>query len=735
MKRGRNGALICAGVFIAVWLMDSSVVLAQTAGTTSDTPTSSGGLIIFLLLLLSGALLTMLLRTAQKNQQLLEQQAENQTRQAGQERLQQVLNTALHGIASIDEQGRISYFNPAAEHMFGFSAAKSVGMEFRDLLIPLEDEADVDIMQLLRGNDADGVLQLTGLHSDGHQFPLELTIGADRDALSGKALYVIVMRDITHLKQREEELHKAIEATQVASRAKSQFLANMSHELRTPLNAVIGYTEMLLEDAEEDGNEEIMPDLHRIVGSAKHLLGLINDILDISKIEAGRMELFVESFSVDSCVRTVKSTIQGLAEKNGNRLDVFCDENIGRMVGDEQRVRQILFNLLSNACKFTKQGVVSLNVMRDACEDCNHVLFEVRDSGIGMSEEQLARIFDPFTQADGSTTRKYGGTGLGLSIVRQFVDLMGGNISVESTPDEGTCFQVCLPMDCSTGAATQLKDLGVSEEEIRTQLATLETSDNAGVAEDGRPLVLVIEDDLSSLEMIVRALEKDGYAVATAISGEHGLKLLEEIRPVAVVLDIVLPGIDGWTVLRHIKADPELVNIPVVLCTMLDESRRGYVLGASAYVAKPIEREPFLKILRKVTESQSDGELSVMIVEDDVATRDLTTQMLEREGMRVLTAQDGMEGLELLRRSRPDVILLDLMMPNMDGFQFLERIREQAHTRDIPVVVVSSKDLTPEEINFLKGKVSQMLKKHLEPEDSLIERIRETLANSTSKAA
>ena len=340
------------------------------------------------------------------------------------------------------------------------------------------------------------------------------------------------------LAKSHRELGYARDAALQASRAKSDFLANMSHELRTPLNAIIGYGEMLQEEVRDNEHDEYLSDLERIVASGRHLLGLINDVLDLSKIEAGKMEVHVEAFDLDEFARDIEGTITPLVRKNSNTIEVRCGSQLGSMRSDATKVRQVLFNILSNASKFTRDGVITLELEREAVpagEDW--ITFRIRDTGIGMTPEQLGRVFEAFSQAEETTARDYGGTGLGLAITRQFCEILGGSIRCESEPGVGSMFEVRLPDRSSV-------DL--------QQPPVLESSEVVA----GGTTVLVVDDDAAARDLISRFLHREGFAVLTAATGEQAMRMAREQRPDVITLDVIMPGMDGWEVLRALKADP-----------------------------------------------------------------------------------------------------------------------------------------------------------------------------------
>jgi len=499
------------------------------------------------------------------------------------------------------------------------------------------------------------------------------------------------------------DLEAARDQAHAANIAKSAFLATMSHELRTPLNAIIGYSELLAEDLGD--RPEAQEDVGRVLSAARHLLALISDILDLSKIEAGRMEIVIETVDLRELVDGVIATVTPLAQRAGNRLIVDLDPEIGALESDATKIRQMLLNLAANAAKFTHGGEIRIHAAAATSADGRDGLrIAVADQGIGIAPEKLAAIFQPFVQADSTTTRRYGGTGLGLAITSRFAAMLGGTIDVTSQPGVGSTFTLWLPRRIGAGAA-------------------LTGPAPAGDGTAGH--VLVIDDDLEARRILHRLLTREGLRVSLAASGEEGLQMARELHPDLITLDVLMPGMDGWTVLAALKDDPALADTPVIVLTITSDRGTALSLGAADYIVKPIERDRLLRVVERVSGDGSSPQ--VLIVDDSPEARELLRRALAGGPWRIREAADGAEALARMAESRPAVVLLDLMMPEIDGFGVLERMRADPHLREVPVVVVTAKTLSAQERAFLSGSVIRILEKGSILQGSLIAEARALL--------
>ena len=637
-------------------------------------------------------------------------QAEEALREQ-QRHLAAVLDNLPDATFVVDRHGVLTAWNRAVEELSGVRAEDMVGKgnyqyalpfygERRPMLIDLVFLPDHELFATYRHvrRVGDAILGESHILTRRGEAWFEGSAGILRDARGAVIGAVETIRDLTERK-RFEKLEAAKAAAEEANAAKSAFLANMSHELRTPLNAIIGYSEMLDEELGEIGETGMAADARKIRSAGKHLLALINDILDLSKIEAGKMELYLETTDLQEVLEDVVVTIRPMMDQNGNTL-VRDDQGGWPLIrADRLKLRQSLLNLLSNASKFTKGGTVRLGV---AVADGRLVL-TVADNGIGMTPGQLGKLFQAFTQADASTTRQFGGTGLGLAITRQFCRMMGGEVTVESEFGVGTTFTIRLPL---VPAASD-------------PAAGPEPAGPPAAAAGSGPLALVVDDDPGACEILGRNLEAQGYRVITAGDGEEGLRLATEHRPAIITLDVIMPHTDGWSFLNRLKADPTLASIPVIMVSVLEDDRTACALGAAHYLSKPVDQDRLRTILEPYR-----GRRCVLLVEDDPAARSMTRRLLEKQGWSVVEAGNGRVALDRMNDSPPDLILLDLMMPVMDGFEFAAELRRREDWRAVPVIVLTAKDITAADRERLDGSIQRILQKGAIKLEDLVKEIR-----------
>jgi PAS domain S-box-containing protein len=528
--------------------------------------------------------------------------------ESSEEQLRLIINAAMDAVITMNADGRITNWNSEAEKTFGWTPEEALGRRLYDVILPLRFRADHEreLQRFLVTGEGTILRQrteMTALHRDGHEFPAEVATSPVR--FGGQWIFSSFMRDIAEHKRAQEELLDAKQAAEEANRAKSIFLANMSHELRTPLNAIIGYSEMLEEETEELGKLAVVRDLQRIQSAGKHLLALINDILDLSKIEAGKMGVHLETFDVAQMIDEIASTVQPTVAINSNTLQVDVAKNAGEMCADLTKVRQILLNLLSNSCKFTDHGTITLSADRRTIDHRDWLRFIVRDTGIGITAEQQQNLFREFSQADASIARKYGGTGLGLAIMYRFIQIMRGTISVDSQPARGSTFTIQIPAEC-TVETSEPAPLPL----LVDGLAALQP------AQPNRGTILVIDDDPAVRDLTTRFLKKMGFHVVTAEGGTEGLRVARNIHPMLITLDVMMPEVDGWSVLKELKADPGLAEIPVIMISVVDNLQMGIGLGASNFLIKPVDRDRLAVLVEQYGSARPSSENSETIPDE-----------------------------------------------------------------------------------------------------------------------
>ncbi|WP_298684546.1 response regulator [uncultured Methanomethylovorans sp.] len=655
--------------------------------------------------------------------------------QESKQRLETVLSNIISGVVLVDVQThQIVDVNPIAEELIGLPKEKIVGNICHDFICPAHT-GKCPITDL--GSTVDRSEQVL-INKDGTKIPILKS--AITVTVADKNYLVESFVDMTTMKEAEKSLIESKVAAETANRAKSEFLATMSHELRTPLNAIIGFSDLMMGGSVGEVADMQKKFLGNISTSGKHLLSLINNVLDLSKIEAGKMELNYELFSAYCTIDEVKQLVSPLADKKGIKLEFIRDERLDKIYADRIRFKQILFNLASNAIKFTPQaGKITISAhMTDSMAQ-----FTVTDTGIGISEENKSKLFQPFMQLDSAANRKYEGTGLGLSLVKQFVELHHGRIWFESELGKGTSFTFELPLQQNTNAEATAEAVRAEAVPVRSEIKSMANAPEPTLSQSNaeskipapkimeppyargdEPLILVVEDDDASRELLEVTLVHEGYRVATAANGKTALEIANKLKPFAITLDIMMPGMDGWDVLRQLKEKDQTHDIPVIITSMMEDRKTSIVWGAVEHFIKPIQKEELLGTLNKIKANLSRSSLSVLVVDDERSTVELMDAMLRGKEFDVLMAYGGQEAIDTAFNKHPDVIVLDLMMPEVSGFDVIKALKSSPETIDIPVIICTAKDLDSDDKKSLAGNVACIVHKGMLTKDKLIDLIK-----------
>lgn len=519
------------------------------------------------------------------------------------------------------------------------------------------------------------------------------------------------------VKERTEELDRANKELKRSSQHKNIFIANMSHELRTPLNSILGFSNVLLDKTFGELTETQERYVRNINSSGRYLLDLINNILDIAKIEAGKYDMSYEEFFLDSAIGEVANTMRGIAEKKNIKIEIDVDASVGSIVADKTKIKQIFYNLLSNAIKFTPEGgKIGIKASRIIIKKGENLEESIRcsvwDTGVGISAEDKERIFDEFVQADSAFSKRYGGTGLGLALTKRLVELHGGSIFVESVLGSGSTFTFTIP--CVSGG------------KIKTPIEEVEAVRlNFPWMDEKAPLILIIEDDTASSELMTIHLTQAGYRVAHAFDGEEAIEKVKKLKPFAILLDIMLPKKDGWEVLQELKTDKITSQIPVLIHSIVDNKDLAFALGATDYLLKPLDRTTLLEKLQGLSVLKAKKTPVTILIIESNRSLDYLKETLEPQEFLIYSAQEGKRGLELAAALRPDIILLDFELPDMLGFEAITELKGHPSTMNIPVFVLTEKDISVEDRINLMGKIERIIRKHKFDIGELIDHIME----------
>ena len=618
-----------------------------------------------------------------------------------------IMEHSLDVICAIDAQGRFVTMSPACMNVWGYAPEELIGRRYIDFVHPddveMTNQAAASVMEGKPVQDFENLYR----HKDGSTVPIVWSAFWSE----AEDTMFCVARDNTERKRAEAELRAAKASAEQAYQAKSQFLAYMSHELRSPLNAILGFSEILEDQSVGALNPKQARYVSNVLTSGRHLLQLINDILDLAKVEAGRLELHRSRYAAERAVEDVLAVVKSLAHKKSIALDYVCDPGLPLLHADQAKFKQVLYNLLSNAIKFTPDGgrvSVRATLADPKAFDGNAGLrISVIDSGIGLKEADIQRLFREFEQIDSTYARKQSGTGLGLALSKKLIELHGGRIWVESDGEErGSAFHFELPLHAE--ATTENDRAALAEKLAATEPPSARGGEPEG---ESRPLVLVVEDDQTASTLLANHLVTGGYAVVIAGSGEEALDIALRRRPFAITMDILLPDRQGWEVLADLKARPETRDIPVVIVSITDDKQLGRSLGAVDFLVKPVRREELLEVVARAGRAAGRTVRRVLIVDDEPASVEPAAELLRGHGCEVEQAADGAAGLARLDGLLPDLVILDLLMPGMNGFEMVDRLRADPRTAELPVLVYTSQDLAPEERERLSRQVQSITAK------------------------
>jgi PAS domain S-box-containing protein len=683
----------------------------------------------------------MVQEVASREKQLREAQADLER---SERHFRALIENATDIVSIVDAQAIVRYNSPSFRQILGYAPDQHVDRPATENIHPEDRDRVATGLRDLVTAGGEQMIEYRFRARDGSWRTLE---SHSTNLLADPAVAGIVIntRDVTDRRRAEDEVRRlnarlelrvrertaeletaleqlraAKEATEQAMRQQEVFLSNVAHDLRTPLTVVIGYGEDLLRRARKKGIDAFVPDLQLVVNRGRDLLELINDLLSLSKAMNDRgIDLDIEVFDVVALVRERIEGLGPIAKKYGNTIVFEPVEGLGNMVADRSKVWRILMNLLSNACKFTKDGRITVSAERESSPEGERIVFRVSDTGMGIPVDKQAILFHRFARAHPDSGRFQAGVGLGLSICLLYCRAMGGEIRVASEEGKGSMFTVSLPAIVATAPQPSQP---APDRPTRPPAPATPVRRATGEAN----LVLIIDDDTSVTDLVQRNLAEEGIASRAATSGEEGLRLAKQILPSAIILDVVMPGLDGWGVLAALKADAATAEIPIIMASMLDERERGLRLGADEYVTKPLARDRLVRALHKHLRDRPTPR--ILVVEDDDDTRRLLAGVLREQDWIVQEASDGAEALSLIASDPPDLVVLDLMLPTVDGFEVVERLRRDPRLPEIPILVVTAAELSADDRRRLEGRVAQVLGKDLLDRDELLREIRALVA-------